>query len=160
MHAETVLAQGGCGPLCGTVGTLPSSSSWEGCWVQLAAPWLESNRVAGRFSSPFPLADPRAGNAVLCSSHGGRSHKPLASGSCVIARKQAEMEEGTCCLPLSPTTCLHIFSLSPKLQIQIYQRGMGFIPSCVPGWQGDLGHVLLSAMTQFPSCKIGSKCDL
>lgn len=100
------------------------------------------------------------GSAVLHSSRGGRACEPLASGSHVIARKKAEVEEAACPLPLSSTTCLPIFSLSPNWQIQIYQRGVGFIPSCAAGWQGDLGHVPLSAMTQFPSCKMGSKCDL
>lgn len=100
------------------------------------------------------------GSAVLRSSHGGRARKPSASGCHVMARKQAKVEEAACPLPLSPTMCLHAFSLSPNWQIQIYQRGVDFIPSCAPGWQGDLGHVPLSAVTQFPCCKTGSKCDL
>lgn len=100
------------------------------------------------------------GSAILRSSCGSRARKPTTSGSHVIARKQAEVEEAAWPLPLSCTACLHIFVLSPNWQIQIYQRGVGFIPSCVPGRQGGLKHVPLSAMTQIPSLKMGSKCDL
>lgn len=41
-----------------------------------------------------------------------------------------------------------------------FPKRVDFIPRCGPGWQGDLGHVPLSALTQFPSCKMGSECNL
>lgn len=160
-HAETVLAHSGCGPLCGPVGTLPSSSSQEGV-LGLSGCSLAGVKPHGRaVSLPHFLWQSCAlASAILCSSHGNTEHKPSTSGNHVITRKQAKVEEAACPLPLSPSTCLHIFSLFPNWQIQIYQRGVGFIPICAPGWQGDLGHVPLSAMTHLPSSKMGSECDL
>lgn len=69
-------------------------------------------------------------------------------------QKTSRSEAGRCPLPFGPTMYLP-GPLSPPWQIQVCQGGVGITASGAPALQGDLGHATLSAVTQFPGCKMG-----